>query len=597
MTHGCRFEVLLLTVVLLVAPSRASAAGIAGTKHNLSVTGPGPVKSTTEEQICVFCHTPHNARRDVPYLWNREDSAANYATYDSSTMLAAPGQPSGASKLCLSCHDGTIALGALWNRSGEVPFEGGVRFIPAGPSRLGTDLADDHPVSVSYVAGSQGLHSSESNSSGRKIFAIAEPDFQAAKLHPPSTLPEEIDIDPSGRIQCTSCHDPHDDSLGDFLVLSTEFSELCGACHDPEAWDMSSHSLSSATWNGASPDPWPRTDFDTVAENACASCHQPHAAPAPERLLSHILEEETCLVCHNGNVAGSNIESELTKAVTHPVRDYLGVHDPVESSPSSIQPHVECMDCHQPHQVNDSTAVAPDVPGSMGRVSGVSGSGLPVTEVSFAYEICFKCHADHNVLTFTDITRQISEINTRMEFDLSNPSYHPVEGIGANPNMRGLLPPYTVNSVIYCTDCHSNDEGPGNNGQGPGGPHGSRYPYLLERNYETNDNTSESTAAYALCYKCHDRDALRDKDLTGFEEHKKHIEGEDAPCSACHDPHGVSSTQGTAANNSHLINFDLNIVQPSSSTGLLFFEDLGISTGQCYLTCHGQDHNPEEYGQ
>ena len=91
-------------------------------------------------------------------------------------------------------------------------------------------------------------------------------------------------------------------------------------------------------------------------------------------------------------------------------------------------------------------------------------------------------------------------------------------------------------------------------------------------------------------------DEVRDSILSGdsFDEHGSHISDEDAPCSACHDPHGVSATQGNSINNSNLINFDLNIVAPNSR-GLLMFEDLGGFRGQCYLSCHGEDHDPKEY--
>ncbi|MGB5817042.1 MAG: hypothetical protein WBI27_17775, partial [Thermoanaerobaculia bacterium] len=123
------------------------------------------MRSTTEEEVCVFCHAPHRARSDIPYLWNREDSTANYQTYDSSTLRAAPGQPSGASKLCLSCHDGTIALGAVWNRTEEIPFVGDIRLMPDGKSKLGTDLSDDHPVSIVYQKSAQPRTQSTSSAS------------------------------------------------------------------------------------------------------------------------------------------------------------------------------------------------------------------------------------------------------------------------------------------------------------------------------------------------------------------------------------------------------------------------------------------------
>ena len=218
--------------------------------------------------------------------------------------------------------------------------------------------------------------------------------------------------------------------------------------------------------------------------------------------------------------------------------------------------------------------------------------GLVVEEANFAYEVCFKCHADNNVITFVDINRQLSQINTRLEFDLANPSFHPVEGAGKNSNVPSLLSPLNENSIIYCTDCHANDSGPGAGGTGPAGPHGSSYKRLLERNYTTLDETPESGFEYALCYKCHDRESILNDE--SFPEHSEHVESEDAPCSACHDPHGISASQGTATNNSHLINFDLNIVSPNGD-GQLEFVDFGNFRGSCALNCHGEEHDPKVY--
>ena len=129
--------------------------GIAETLHNLSVTGPGPIKSPTETQICIFCHSPHNANPQAP-LWNHSLSAVgNYRMYWSPTMKAYPSagaapQPDGASKLCLSCHDGTIALGAVGSRATPIPVTGGPTLPPTSPGYLGTDLSGSHPISIVY---------------------------------------------------------------------------------------------------------------------------------------------------------------------------------------------------------------------------------------------------------------------------------------------------------------------------------------------------------------------------------------------------------------------------------------------------------------
>ena len=570
MVSPCRnYSGLAILGALLVAGW--ASADIATTKHNLSISGPGPIRSTTEQEICIYCHTPHRARTSTGVLWNREDSTAVYTQYQSSSLDSVVGQPTGASKLCLSCHDGTIALGELVSRQTEIPFASGIRFLPEGNTRLGTDLSDDHPVSFVYD----------------ESLAI-----QNGELISPSTLTNTVKLDQAGQMQCTSCHDPHEDSFGKFLVRPNNFSELCDTCHTRTDWMFSSHATSAATWPGTGTDPWPFTDYPTVAENACRNCHSPHNAGEPVRLLNYIAEEDNCLACHNGTVAATDIESELLKQFAHPVQDLARIHDAAEDAASFMPNHVECVDCHNPHRVNNNTAVAPTVGGTQLGVRGISASGLDKAESNFQYEICFKCHADNNVKTFVPITRLNAQINTRLEFDLANPSYHPVEGVGNNPNVPSLIPPLSETSVIYCTDCHSSDMSAASGGPGPDGPHGSIYSPLLEQNYTTLDNTEESTFEYALCYKCHDRDSIRSDD--SFGEHDKHVRGDDAPCSACHDPHGVSATQGNSINNSHLINFDLNIVSPNSS-GLLMFEDLDTFRGQCYLSCHGKDHDPGSY--
>ena len=123
--------------------------GIKGSKHDLSITGQGPTKSPHEREICIFCHAPHGGSTDAP-LWNRYTSGATYQTYDSSTVKAKIGQPTGASKLCLSCHDGTIALGMVRSRGQNIRFAGGITTLPKGRANLSTDLADDHPVSFRY---------------------------------------------------------------------------------------------------------------------------------------------------------------------------------------------------------------------------------------------------------------------------------------------------------------------------------------------------------------------------------------------------------------------------------------------------------------
>ncbi len=555
-----------LYVILLLGISSKSPAELANTRHNLSVSGPGGIKAVSETQTCIFCHAPHNASPSAP-LWNRNMPGSTYIPYTSSTTLGSPGQPTGASLMCLSCHDGTIALGDVLTRSTTITMSGGVSTMPIGPGRLGTDLSDDHPVSFAYTSS----------------LAATRGD-----LADPSTLTGPIRLDPSGQMQCTACHDPHDDSNGKFLVVSNYASALCVTCHTKGQWNAGSHKVSAATWNGSGTDPWPHTDENTVAGNACENCHRPHEAGGRRWLLNHASEEANCSPCHNANVATKDVHAEfVSKPSVHPVSDNTGIHDPTEPAVSQSR-HVECVDCHNPHAANELSGA---LPGSLKEVRGVSAAGAEVGPATLEYEICLRCHGDSPGQPAPPTTRQIAQTNTRLEFDLANPSQHAVFGPGQNPNVPSLIPPLTTSSVISCTDCHNNNAGPQAGGSGPNGPHGSTYSTLLERRYVTTDNTPESASNYALCYKCHDRNAVV---FGGSEKvHKKHLLDEDTPCNICHDPHGISSTQGNATNNSRLINFDTDIVSPSG--GNLRFESLGTNRGRCYLVCHGKNHDPFDY--
>ncbi len=552
--------------LLLMIPSIALSQSIVNSVHNLSVTGPGTVKASSESEICVFCHTPHKSSPRKP-LWNREDPGLTYTIYGSSTTQASPGQPDGASLLCLSCHDGTIALGNVLSKPAPIEFSGGITMMPSGNKNLSTDLSDDHPVSFLY-------NSALSAADGE----LSDP----AVLTGPVKLANE-------RVQCTSCHDPHVDLYGQFLVATNQNSDLCLYCHQKNDWVNSSHKNSIATWNGSGNDPWFHTPYANVAENGCENCHNPHNSESHDRLLNSLTEENNCLDCHNGNVAAKNIQTIITtKPYIHDVYNYAGIHDPEENIPVQNR-HVECEDCHNPHSSKLSAATAPNANGFIAGTSGLNTNGTAVETIQYQYELCYKCHADSPDKPGSPTIRLIEQSNTRLEYDPANPSYHPIEAVGKNPNVQSMISPYTASSIIYCTNCHASD------GTGaPAGPHGSIYPQILKYQYVTADYTTESYENYRLCYECHDRNKIINSSGSFARRvHWRHIVAEDTPCNVCHDPHGISSLQGNATNNTHLINFDVSVVLPSGTR--LEFIDQGSSRGSCYLVCHGEDHNPKTY--
>jgi predicted CXXCH cytochrome family protein len=538
--------VLILAALLsfgTIPRAHAQHESIVNSKHNLSVSGPGTVKSTNEQEVCIFCHTPHNASPIQP-LWNRELPVSAYVPYSSNSLQAKPGQPTGTSKLCLSCHDGTIALGSVISHNQKILMAGGMTTLPPErPSNLGTDLSDDHPISFRYDATLVGKN---------------------PKLRSPLTLPPQTKLDSNQELQCTTCHDAHDDARGKFLVMDNSSSQLCNSCHNQGATDIANHVN-------------------------CSSCHQPHTAPSGPYLLRGTTVTDTCNKCHSSVVSptqGANIAADLEKLSRHDTAPSVALK-------SHVPDNIGCSDCHESHtMLGASAASAPLISPKLGNIAGINAAGSVVPKAQYQYEVCFKCHGDQYTTKPRKIPRQIVQSNTRFQFDPSAVSYHPVEAPGKGMNVPSLRPGYTTASIIYCTDCHASDTSKAATGSGPNGPHGSNVSPLLIAQYDTIDGAAETAATYALCYRCHERSNLLSN--VSF-THSQHVVDQHTPCSVCHDAHGISSAQGNTVNNSALINFDVSVVQADPVTHKREFRSLGPSAGECFLSCHGVAHSPKSY--
>ena len=560
----CALALMLAGFLAICAPSQAQTQ-IARTKHNLTPGGPGAIRTTEPTGVCVFCHISHNAN-PTRGLWNRELPGVSYQLYSSSTLKARLNQPTGSSRLCLSCHDGVLSLGNL-----HVPPRGAPLGLGrlTGPSSLGTDLSKDHPVSFVYDS----------------ALALAR-----GELADPLSLPAAIRLDPAGQLQCTSCHDPHSDQKGSFLRMDTGSGGLCNACHRPRNWTGSAHATSRATWSGTGTRPWSARAHATVAENGCVNCHRSHAAGHSERLLAQAAEPDNCTVCHGGTVAGKNIEAEFQKPLHHPIEINQWAHDSKEN-PLAMPRHVACTDCHSAHAASAAPSAPSGVSGRLAGVSGVTIGGTPIAEARFEYEVCSKCHGVREPTT-AGIARQSGTRNIRVKINPGNRSYHPVVASSAGAATIGLEPGRNSSSLIACSSCHTNDDWT-QNGTSPAGPHGSRYEPLLGWNYSTVYPTVESYQSYALCYQCHDRGFFITDQARTF-HHRTHVTIQQAPCAACHDAHG-------SPRNAHLIDFMLRdrtgkaLVTPSTVQHRLEYNSLGPGRGECYLQCHGVNHEPKSY--
>ncbi len=571
----------LLALLLLAAPAaRAGGPGgeVVGSKHDLSVRGPGAIRATSESNPCVFCHVSHSG------LSNRPDLTAVHQPYESSTMVARVGAPTGATRICLSCHDGTIAVGQT--RRGRIDTT--LAFIPAGsPANLGTDLRRTHPVSFRPVSD--------------------------GSTHPP--IPgDPVHLDKGGQVQCTSCHDPHrengDPVLKKFLVKPAQRSALCLSCHSATVTTAGgvSHATAAASFDASQGN----TDgFGSIAEAGCLACHPPHGADPGGRLLRKPTGDDdgACLRCHATGTTQKNIGSDTGKPWAHwgigP-----GVHDAAEGRPGAArslperspgaQRHVACVDCHDPHLANDRPAMGAIASGALAGVWGVDQAGSRVPAVRFEYELCFKCHADsaNQPQAFgprppDTLRRAVTEANLRIQLGSSAPSAHPVlrPATGVAVVGSSLKAPLTVASTIACGDCHASDSGPGAGGGGPRGPHGSIYPHILERNYVTSYPSAESPSAYALCYKCHDRDLLL-AGTSAFPNHRSHVVDRAIPCSVCHASHGVAPQAGLPGEHAHLIDFDVSVVK-AAANGVRRYQSLGPGRGSCTVACHAASPTQE----
>lgn len=272
----------------LAAGTLASSAGaqttstILNTKHNLSAVVPGSTSanrftatSTADDEVCVFCHTPHAASTtaNAP-LWNKATpTTIAYSLYSSTTMdasRATDGVSSGAigsvSIACLSCHDGVNAMNSVINAPGSGAGTGAIPGTwTAGSGTMGTaitklvedntiGLSNDHPIGIAYCGWS-------AVAAGTGALTCGDADFKTPAVGTaggstqvwwldteatPNTLRNKTDIILYNRafgantgpsVECASCHDPHLEKYADgsnartFLRVANTGSKVCLACH------------------------------------------------------------------------------------------------------------------------------------------------------------------------------------------------------------------------------------------------------------------------------------------------------------------------------------------------------------------------------
>lgn len=449
---------LLLSVGLVQAEKRSD---VRATKHNLSAAADGAttpsgtvpvrnVKANSETQVCVFCHTPH-AAENIPKsgttpgapLWNRKLSSATYTPYTSTSIEASAAElsasPGGSSKLCLSCHDGTMAIDKVnvlngaanatiaMNVATPVNMPAGSGVTTGFTRNLGADLTNDHPISFTYnkalaTADGELREPAIENTVGGVVMNRA-----IGKAKP--VLPLE-----NNQMQCATCHDPHLndtlDSKAKFLrvnrlqasqPIGSTFSQandiICLACHDKGglSWAYSAHANSNVATQTYIAGESTRREFPAntpVWKAACLNCHDTHTVQGARRLLREGTDstltpkaggnaalEETCYQCH-----ASSATSIITPLTTVPnIKDdfALARHMPIKSSEQAAG-----VEVHEIGGVFNDAAQA-----NCNNTSGLGNCGkdllesrakLGVGNLNNRHAECNDCHNPHRVVKFRD---------------------------------------------------------------------------------------------------------------------------------------------------------------------------------------------------
>lgn len=217
-------------VMFLAAQSALAAPGIVASKHDFSTSGPAgsTYKSTTQTQVCVYCHAPHNTSVNS-VLWNRAANTASYTLYANvtgfSSLNETPVQPGPVSKLCLSCHDGTVAVDSFGGAAGTATLKitGNANLGGAG----GLDLANDHPIGFVYNAA---LATSDGGLKDPSTATIPSGPLAGG------TIAAKM-LRSGGELECSSCHDVHNSAgstavQAKLLKVTTAGSALCLTCHN-----------------------------------------------------------------------------------------------------------------------------------------------------------------------------------------------------------------------------------------------------------------------------------------------------------------------------------------------------------------------------
>ncbi|MCM2289523.1 MAG: hypothetical protein NDI67_10885 [Sulfuritalea sp.] len=481
----------------------ARTSDVRSTLHNLSSAGPGTVKAAGESEVCVFCHTPHGADTSQTPLWNKTLAAKTYTPYTSNSLdaetikNASLDQPMGSSKLCLSCHDGAMALGSVrvlrgvnnpatisvggTGTGGIMPPGSGTttgytRNIGAGSldQTTGFDLTNDHPISLTYdaaLASRDGeLRSMNASQQSPILINSTHPLFGKRAAGQSASRPvlplEPTGTSGAGQVQCTTCHDPH---------LKGDASDI-------------------------------------TAEGNIKFLRRPRVQTVqPTYVDGQAVYGDSgniiCLACHDKGLQGMggnswNYSAHANSQVA--TQTYTEAAATTRGFPTTIQVwQASCLNCHDTHTVTGSRRLLREgtdaTPGTALYLGGFKAGGSSALE-----ETCYQCHRD---AANSILSSSTSVPDIRTDFNIVGGYRMPITS--ADQDAGGV---------------EMHDPGSGRAGFNDGYAGG----------VVNGLTTSGSNCSAASNDKC-GADLIESRALLGTTATNRHVE-----CTDCHNPHRVA---------------------------------------------------------